>query len=219
MVGQVAQEQVRASGGQLVLGMDAGSDRDGSSTDSPGTPNVQRGISDDPNTVVGDVRTDVSMNRSQCLASHVVAVEMVVPEAAEGEVLEDPEMPQFRLGTGTHVAGEQTENRAAARLQPLQDFLDAGKDPSLVAVEAIGQAAKVAGEDALQVIRSLLDTVVAKQIPEDGPIGASAVGDMHLQFDAEILGQGRFEGRLACPAGGEQGPVDIEQADVHTDMI
>ena len=71
----------------------------------------------------------------------------------------------------------------------------------------------------LQIRGVIFDSVMMEQVPDDGPIGATAVGNTDRDLDAELLGQRRLDGCLPGPAAGQQRAVDIEQTNIHDEII
>jgi hypothetical protein len=65
-----------------------------------------------------------------------------------------------------------------------------------------------------------LDAVQGEEFPNDARIRPAAVGDLVEDLaDAECGFQPGLHGRLACPAGADQGAVDVEEQDAHLAIL
>ena len=190
-------------------GRDAGADGAAQRTSSGVSPTTQMRLG-----VGGSVQD--ALHFGQRLAGHVVAVEVMVAVAADGEVLVQAEMPQLDAGAGADVAGQQTDQHVLARAQLDQQIRHAGQHAAVVSLQACGKAAQVSRRQPAQVVRRLVDDVHAEEVADDGPVGAAA----ELQLfddagDAKLIGQRRFQGDLARAAAGNERAVDVEQTNVH----
>src|SRR5437870_154893 len=101
-IGQVREQDVRRARGELLDGMPAGGDGDDAGADVASAGDVQRRVADHPETLEGDLAM-VAMRLRLGLAGDVVAVKVVVAEAAETEVTVEAVVSKLELGPMANV--------------------------------------------------------------------------------------------------------------------
>src|SRR5262249_24474412 len=109
--------------------------------DGAGTLDVERSVADDPDPFTGNRRAHVAVDLGESLAGHVVAVEVMIAEAAEGEGVEEAEMGELGGGAGADVTGAEAGGEVGMALQPSQQFDHAGEDAAAVKPQRIGKTA------------------------------------------------------------------------------
>src|SRR5206468_9136325 len=82
--------------------------------------NVERRIADYPDLLGTDRAVAMAAHLGQGLVGDLVALEVMVAEAAEGEVLIQAIMAQLQASAVAHVARQQAHGHAAARLEAVQ---------------------------------------------------------------------------------------------------
>ena len=80
-----------------------------------GALDIERGIADDPNLVEIHVALQVSPNFRQGIAGDIVALEVVIAESPEREVIEQPIVSELEPGAVADIAGEETQSELPAR--------------------------------------------------------------------------------------------------------
>src|SRR5438552_8612839 len=133
--------------------MPAAGDGSDARPDGAGTLYVERRIANYPDALEMDVAVDVALHFRERFAGDVVALELLVAEAAEREMLVQAVVAELQAGAVADVAGEKTDGHIAAALQRSQQRRDAGEDLAVVPVQAIGQVAQVGRDKTAPVIR------------------------------------------------------------------
>lgn len=215
MIRNVADQKIRRVPGQFLERVHPRRHGDDAGADRPGALNVERGIADDPDAFRRDVRADEAMHLAEGFTGDVVAVEVMVAEPAEREMFEQAEMSQLGPCSRPHVARQQTDGDVLALPEFHEQLRDAGQHSPPMLAQTVRQSRQIAREDLVEIRLRLGNVVNVKKLANDGPIRSAAVGDLRPQHDAELLGEGRFQSRLARAAAGEQRSVDVEQANDH----
>src|ERR1019366_265670 len=106
-IGQIVQRQIGRRCLELLVGVNPSGHCNHLGADGTGALHVERRIADDPDTSRRRMRPKMGLHGGERFAGHVIAVEMVIAEAAEREMLEEAVMTELDAGPGADVARQQ----------------------------------------------------------------------------------------------------------------
>src|SRR5262249_61826471 len=101
---QIGQRHVRFRSCQFLQWMHAGRHGGDAGPDGAGTTHIKRRIADDPNLFGANIRANLAAHRFQCLAGHVVTIDMVIAKAAAAEMTVQAVMAALLLRARADVA-------------------------------------------------------------------------------------------------------------------
>ena len=215
-VREIGEEVVGFVRGQFLDRVPAGRDRDGLRADGASALHVERRIADHPHVAGVEVAAEVRPHFRDRHSGHVVALVVIVAEAAAGKEVPQPEVAELVLRAGSHVAGEEPEHDARSRPEIVQQQFDAGADLPAVRPQRARQVREIGVVQADLIRGARVDAMSAEQIAADGPVGAAGVFDGVANLgNAELLLESRFHRGLPRPAGADERAVDVEEKDWH----
>src|SRR5262249_20213840 len=144
---------------------------------------------DDPDILALNQRADMLADRAQGFMGNVVAVEMLVAEAAKRKMIRQAIMPKLGPRPGPDIPGQEPDGNVWLSQQLIEQARDARENTSFMGGEAMRQSSQVAAKNLRQVAGRFGDVVNAEQVANDGPVRSAAIRDLLTQGHSEIAGQ------------------------------
>src|SRR5262249_47395246 len=162
-----------------------------------GATNVQGRIAYYPDFVhcspVAEVRGDGRPRRQR----DVVSIEMIVAESAQSEMVPEAVMGQFPASPFTNIASEQAEQNRFVAPEQVQQARNSRQYLAAMGRQVPRKVGKIGGGQASPGFGAIFDSMQAKKIASNGPVGSSAVGNaVHHRLQTKFRNESRFHRRF-----------------------
>ena len=198
--------------GQLVLAVAPGGDGHSDKSGGPGAVDIARRVAKHIDIVRVEADPVFFHRAGLRHRAEFVAIDMVVGEGAEFEIIPHAVVREFQLRALLDVSGEQSEHAVLPLVQRVEQFDDPGKDASFPLGQLESEMLDIPVEKVGNIFRGVRDGIGLEHLPHDGAIGrAGERNRREVILHPEALPQRHAQGVFTGASGQQKGSVDVEE--------